>query len=247
MTTSILKRTALLCSFIATGFMAEAQYFTFAPEIGAGATSATLSAPPAIIDPAHATIKTTSDFNANFKIGLAVAFQFDQFWSINSGAFYQYIEPTFVQGTQPSTTITDKMNYINIPLEIVHINSALKKGFYYGIGVNFGLPISGTDERVTNNGTPSVKTTIKFDGLENATFGNNYTHYNFLNVGAVAKVGYFFGKTYLGVEANLGLSNISPNSNSKYKINTYGVHVGYIISKKKPRQPAVPQTDSTSL
>lgn len=243
MTTSILKRTALLCSFIAAGFMAEAQ-FTFAPEISGGITGATLTAPPAVVGNTNS--KTKSNSNANGSIGVTVAYQFDNFWAINSGLFYQYIQPTFNQNTNPTTVLTDKLNYINIPLEIVHINDQLKRGWYYGIGVNFGLGISGQEERNTNDGSPVVTKNVKFDGEIYPQDFNN-VHYNFLNIGAIGKVGYFFKKMYIGAEANLGLSNINPVDGYKYKINTYSLHVGYIISKKKPRQPAIPSADSTSL
>ncbi|HMG83916.1 MAG TPA: outer membrane beta-barrel protein [Ferruginibacter sp.] len=235
----ILQRTILFCSFIAAGYIAEAQ-FTYGPQINAGITNALQSGAPAITDGVNSTIKTTSKANANINVGLEVAYQFDQYWTVNSGVFYQYIQPTFKQNTSPSTTITDKISYINIPLEIVHINDALKKGWYYGIGANFGLGVAGNDTRATDGIAQTVHTSIKFDGEKDAN--DNYTHLNFLNMGALLKVGYFFGKTFIGGEANLGLSNIAPNNNSRYKINTYSIHIGYMFGKKKtPVAAAVPK------
>lgn len=242
MTTSILKRAILFCSFITAGFMAEAQ-FTFGPEIQGGLTAASLNAPPAVLDPNHNTIKTNSNTNLNFSIGMAVAFQFDPFWAVSSGAFYQYIQPTFVQSTNPSTTITDKLNYINIPLEIVHVNGLRYKGWYYGVGANFGLGISGTDQRATVGIYPPIKTTIKFDGEQNAS--DSYTHYKFLNMGAIFKFGYMYKHIYVGADANLGLTNIAPNGGSKYKLNAYGLHVGYTFGSKVPPTTAPPSATPT--
>jgi hypothetical protein len=223
--------------------MAEAQ-FMFGPRIGAGITGATLSTAPAITGGSNNTVKTKSNTNMNATVGLSVAYQFTDFWAINSGVFYQYIQPVFNQSTSPNTIITDKLNYINIPLEIVHINDQLKKGWYYGIGVNFGLGISGTDDRVTSGIPGAVNKTVKFDGQINPSDPNN-THLNFLNVGGTAKIGYFFGKMYIGADANLGLSNIAPDYNSKYKINTYDLHVGYMFHRKVVK-PVVPADDSTT-
>jgi hypothetical protein len=243
MITSILKRTVLFCSFIAVGFMAKAQ-FTYGPKISGGITNATTSVPPAITDGSSTSIKTHSNSNLNGTIGLAVGYQFSDFWAINSGVFYQYIQPTFRQSTSPSTTITDKMNYINIPLEIVHTNDQLKKGWYYGVGVNFGLGISGSEESVTDGISQAVNKTIKFDGEINPGDPNN-THYNFLNIGGTGKVGYFFGKMFIGADANFGFSNIAPDYNSKYKINTYNLHIGYTFNRKVVKPEAIP-TDTTT-
>jgi hypothetical protein len=240
MTTSILKRAILFCSFISAGFMAEAQ-FTYSPTIGAGITGAVLTGAPAVVS--SSSIKTRSNSNINASIGIGVGYQFDDFWTVNSGVFYQYVEPVFNQSTNPTTVITDKLNYINIPLEIIHTNDQLKKGWYYGIGLNFGLPVSGTDQRVTAGNPQVTNNTIKFDGERNAN--DSYTHYNFLNLGGIAKVGYFFGKIFIGADANLGLSNIAPDYNAKYKINTYGLHVGYTLNRKVVKPAAeVPATSN---
>ena len=88
MTISILKRTILFCSFIAAGFIAEAQ-FTFAPTIGAGITGATLTAAPAVVS--SSSVKTRSNSNLTENIGIGVGYQFSDFWTVNSGVFYQYI------------------------------------------------------------------------------------------------------------------------------------------------------------
>jgi hypothetical protein len=240
MTISILKRTILFCSFITTGFIAEAQ-FTFAPTIGAGITGATLTAAPAVVS--SSTVKTRSNSNLNETIGIGVGYQFSDYWTLNSGIFYQYIEPVFSQSTNPTTVITDKLNYINIPLSIIHTNDQLKHGWYYGIGLNFGLPVSGTDQRVTAGNPTAINNSIKFDGERNAN--DNYTHYNFLNLGGTATVGYFFGKIFIGADANLGFSNLTPDYNSKYKINTYGLHIGYTFNRKVVK-PVVPPVDDTT-
>ncbi|HTB52226.1 MAG TPA: porin family protein [Ferruginibacter sp.] len=240
MTTSILKKSLLVCSCICTGLFAEAQ-FSFAPKIAVGLTTATLSEPPRQAGN-PGTVKTTSNVNGNVSVGLQVNYQFDDLWALNSGVFYQYIQPTFneaVPGTSLTTIITDKFNYINIPLEITHINDQLKKGWYYGIGVNFGLPISGTEDVA---GSTDTKTTVKFDGEKNANDNNN-THYNFLNVGGTVKVGYFFNNMFIGIDGNYGFSNIAPNTSSKYNINTYGIHYGYFLGRKvKKPAPAVADT-----
>jgi hypothetical protein len=242
MITSILKRSILFCSFITTGFIAEAQ-FTFSPEISGGITAATLTAPPAIVNSSNT--KTKSNSNLNGTIGVGVAYQFDEFWTVNSGLFYQYIQPTFNQNTSPNTIVTDKLNYVNIPLEIVHTNDQLKKGWYYGVGINFGLGISGKE--TVNDGLSAIITkNVKFDD-EVYTQDPYNVHYNLLNIGALGKAGYFFGKMYIGAEANLGLSNISPVDGYKYKINNYSLHIGYTFNRKviKPATPPA-DTDTTT-
>ena len=241
MITSILKRSFLFCSFITIGFIAEAQ-FTFSPEISSGITSAIQTTPPDVVN--NTSTKTRSNANLNGTIGVLAAYQFDDLWAVNAGIFYQYIQPTFNQNTSPNTIVTDKLNYINIPLEITHINDQLKKGWYYGVGINFGLGISGQEELATS-GLPSISKNVKFDGEIYPQDPNN-THYNLLNLGAVGKLGYFFGKMYIGGEANLGLSNISPHTgdyNYKYKINTYNLHIGYTFNRKVVK-PAVPPADT---
>lgn len=241
MITSILKRAILFCSFITAGFMAKAQ-FTFGPEISGGITAATLTAPPAVVNSTNS--KTRSNANLNGSIGFVAAYQFDDFWAVNSGIFFQYIQPTFNQGTSPNTIVTDKLDYINIPLEIVHINDQLKKGWYYGVGINFGLGISGQEELATS-GLPSISKNVKFDGEIYPQDPNN-THYDLLNLGAIGKVGYFFGKMYIGGEANLGLSNIDPDYGYKYKINNYSLHVGYTFNRKVVKPAALPADDTTT-
>jgi hypothetical protein len=238
MTTSILKRTILLCSFISAGFMAEAQ-FTYGPEISGGFTAATSTTAPAVVNSSSS--KTKSNTNLNGSIGVAVSYQFDDFWALSSGAFYQYIQPTFNQNTSPNTIVTNKLNYINIPLEIVHINDQLKKGWYYGVGVNFGFGISGSQTSATD-GIAAVTKNIKFDNEIYPQDPNN-VHYNLLNIGALGKVGYLFGKVYVGAEANLGLSNIDPVSGDKFKMNIYSLHVGYTFNRKVVKPAAeVPAT-----
>ncbi|HTB99566.1 MAG TPA: outer membrane beta-barrel protein [Ferruginibacter sp.] len=240
MITSILKRTILFCSFISAGFIAEAQ-FTFGPEISGGITAATLTAPPAVVNSSNS--KTKSNSNLNGSIGVTVAYQFADFWTVNSGLLYQYIQPTFNQNTSPNTIVTDKLNYINIPLEIVHINDQLKKGWYYGVGINFGLGISGQEELATS-GLPSISKNVKFDNEIYPQDPNN-VHYNLLNLGALGKVGYFFGKMYIGGEANMGLSNINPVDGYKYKINNYSLHIGYMFNRKVVK-PETPPADTTT-
>jgi len=64
-----------------------------------------------------------------------------------------------------------------------------------------------------------------------------------LNIGAIGKVGYFFGKMFIGADANLGLSNINPISGDKFKINTYNLHIGYTFNRKVVK-PATPPADT---
>jgi hypothetical protein len=228
-----MKKVFLVTAFAGFSLASLAQ-LTFAPKIGFGLTSSSFSGSSGGV-----TTSIPSQSAFNFNVGAEARYRLTDVLSIHSGLFYDNIqsknELTETQlGTIFSISLANKMSFISLPLQLVYGKEGT--GFYGGAGLNFALGVGGTYTAVENDGTGPMTNTgdIKFDGNDNAS--DNDEHLKALNLGIALKAGYAFNSNvFAGVDAIIGLSNLAPGSDGSYKLTTFGVHVGYVLSSSSKK------------
>jgi hypothetical protein len=128
-----------------------------------------------------------------------------------------------------------KLTYLELPLYFVYNSYSETGGFFGGVGpvVSYGLGGKENVTTTTTMGSNSEKTSgsydVKFDGKEN-TEADEVSHYKALDFGAGIIAGYRLANgLFINAHYNLGLSNISPDKDSKVKNNYVGFGIGYFF------------------
>jgi hypothetical protein len=126
-----------------------------------------------------------------------------------------------------------KLTYLELPLYFVYNSYSETGGFFGGVGPVLSYGIGGKEEitsTVTIGGdtqTESGEYDVKFDGKENSD-NDNVSHYKALEFGAGIIAGYRLANgLFINAHYNLGLSNISPDKDSKVKNRYVGFGIGY--------------------
>lgn len=126
-----------------------------------------------------------------------------------------------------------KLTYLELPLYFVYNSYSETGGFFGGVGPVLGYGIGGKEKltsTVTIGGdtqTESSDYDVKFDGKEN-NGSDNVSHYKGLEVGAGIIAGYRLSNgLFINAHYNLGLSNISPDADTKLKNRYVGFGIGY--------------------
>ncbi len=162
---------------------------------------------------------------ANFKIADNFSFR-PELNYIQKGFKRSYSEPGV--GT---AEFKARFNYIELPLNFAYSIPAGKHAVFIGAGPSIGMGLSG-----------KLETSIKLDGEpeetdeEDIKFGSNEDEDDFksLDIG----LGFFGGfqannGLFLKAGYNLGLSNISHDSESDLKNKGFAVTLGYFFKKQK--------------
>jgi hypothetical protein len=131
----------------------------------------------------------------------------------------------------------DKLNFIEIPLNIVYKAEVGMGHVFVGLGPSVGFGISGKNERSLSgagNGFDfNEKRDVKFDGDENAS--DNKLHLKTLDLGGNAVGGYMLSNgLFLKVGYTYGFSNLSPDfasprDDEKYNTRGFSVKLGYMF------------------
>jgi hypothetical protein len=217
-----MKKLLLLAVITVIGVSTQAQ-FSFGPAIDLGSTTLRKSGDSQ--DP-NRTYK--SEGSLIFGIGGEVRYRFSDILSIHSGLYYQNLSPKYKRSSFTDYwTEKYKLNYISLPLELVY---GKEKGFYGGAGINFDLGISGNYTSAYQL-APSLNKnkTIKFDGSNTDLLGL-VEHLKSFNAGVIFTAGYNFGPYFVGANALVGLSNVSPYNNTSVKGNALTIHAGYLFN-----------------
>ena len=178
-----------------------------------------------------ATTKLNTDSKTGFLIGAVAEVPFGT--SINFRPELNFIQKGFkynlsAGGGNVSNKTT--LNYIELPLNFVYHAEAGAGTVFFGAGPSFGLGISGKS-KTTQTGEADVNQDIKFDGKKDADVTDNNGHLKAFDYGANAIAGYKMANgVYFSVGYSLGLANIDPNANSKYKnIGGLSLKLGYMF------------------
>ena len=133
----------------------------------------------------------------------------------------------FTSGTDELTTT---LNYLELPLNFVYNAEAGSGNAFFGLGPVIGLGLSGT-EKSKSSGSEST-TKVKFDGKDNSTSTDDFSHLKSIDFGLNLIAGYKFEN---GVFANVGyafgLSNISPDNGGSLKNSGLSIKVGYFFTQ----------------
>ncbi len=111
------------------------------------------------------------------------------------------------------------LNYLEIPLDFTYKIEAGSGKLFLGAGPSFAFGLSGK---------------VKSDGLsEDIEFGSNDGEIKPLDLGANILAGYELSNgLFFSLNYNLGLSNISNDTEDKTRNNYFGIRVGYLLGKK---------------
>ncbi len=120
---------------------------------------------------------------------------------------------------------TISINYLELPLNLIYRSPGNKAHFITGLGPSLSYALSGTVKVEQDGQSQTVK--IKFGNgsdneLKKFELGGN------LLAGCEFNNGLFIALNY-----NIGFSNISTDSNSKWKNNYFGLRLGYFIGGNK--------------
>jgi len=122
-----------------------------------------------------------------------------------------------------------KLNYLELPVNVVYHTGNLSIGagpsLSYGLSGKSKFTVGEDDEVEMGSGK------VVFDGDEDAN--DLDMHLKALELGANFYAAWKFNNgIFIQANYNLGLSNISPIEDSKYKNNYFGLGVGYYFNRK---------------
>jgi hypothetical protein len=130
-----------------------------------------------------------------------------------------------------------KYTYLELPLYFLYNSNSETGGFFGGVGPVISYGIGGEEKATTTislGGDSQSETTtnnVKFDGKPNAT--DEDSHYEALEFGAGIIAGYRLSNgIFVNAHYNHGLSNISPEDNTKYKNRYFGLGIGYVFGSR---------------
>jgi hypothetical protein len=172
---------------------------------------------------------------ASVPLGETFAFM-PQLNVVSKGGKINETETTQVFGSTITTKFDGevKHTYVELPLYLAYNNISETGGFFGGVGpvVSYGIggkekyTVSQTFGGSTQSATESSK--VKFDGKKNAQ--DEDAHYKGIEFGAGVIAGYRLASgLFINAQYNLGLSNVSPEDNSKMKNKYVGFGIGYFF------------------
>jgi hypothetical protein len=132
---------------------------------------------------------------------------------------------------------SEKLTYLELPINIVYnVGSAEEGGFFIGAGPVLSYGIGGKFDGTSTytvfgtTQTEPYKGDVKFDGKKDASDDNQ--HLKAFEFGINAIAGYRLSNGFfVNAHYNLGLSNISPEDNSKFKNSYLGIGIGMFLTK----------------
>jgi hypothetical protein len=189
------------------------------------------------------TIKQDGKFKASWKAGIAANlllvdnFVFmPQLNLLSKGTKIEDSGSETIMGVPFTYTIDGKAEYtyLELPLYFMYSSNGELGGFFAGLGPVLSYGLSGKEKStytINFGGSPSSETyddKVKFDGKKDAT--DDLNHYKAFEFGGGLIAGY---KTATGLFVNAhyhhGFSNISPETDTKYKNKYFGVGIGYFF------------------
>jgi len=174
-----------------------------------------------------ATYKTNVDnisATSNSKLGFSVGFTADIPMS-STFSFQPALQFLQKGGKESNGTfdLTTTMNYLELPLNFIYKAPGTGGHFLIGLGPSLAYGLGGTVS--ASSGGQSESTSLHFGGdgnLKAFEFGGN------ILTGYEWNSGFFVQLNY-----NMGFSNISPDSQSSFKNNYFGLRLGYFLKGKK--------------
>jgi len=190
------------------------------------------------------TIKLDYKGRASYKIGGVAEIPFSESLSfmpqlnfLSKGGKLDYNESINDVGISYTINLKDELslNYLELPLNIVYTHTS---GFFIGAGPSFSYGFGGKSkysftETATILGeiitdSQSGKDDVKFDGDINATDQNR--HLNPFEFGASVLAGYkLTNGAFVNLHYNKGFSNISPDANTTFKNQYFGIGIGFMF------------------
>ncbi len=165
---------------------------------------------------------SSSKSRIGFNVGVLADVELSKNWSFQPGL-------SFLQkggkDSEGDTEADVSINYLELPLNFVFHADRKKGGFIAGAGPCLSYGLSGK-AKVTSGGV-TISEPIHFgsssnDDLKRFEFGGNIlAGYEFAN-------GLFLTANY-----NAGFSNISADSQSKWKNSYFGFRIGFVIPDKR--------------
>ncbi len=172
-------------------------------------------------------ISGNADRATSFTAGMQLDFPIGKDWNIETGLNYLQ-KGTLVNDdniTLP-TSSSIKVNYVEVPLNLLYAVPAKKGNFIIGSGISTAFGISGKNKIKDNNGTE--ESTVKFgstqdDDIRRFDFGVNLiAGYHFKN-GCLVSAIYNFGLKNL-------LPEMTESENVKLRSNYFGLKIGYLFA-----------------
>ena len=132
-----------------------------------------------------------------------------------------YVQKGTKVDDQGGDITTAKLNYIELPLNIVYNH----EGFHIGAGPSVAMGLSGT-MKSTSQGTTETS---------DVTFGSGDNDVARFDIGANLTAGYVLPSGFmLSANYNFGLSNLQPGTSSsdgKVTNRYFGIRIGYLFNK----------------
>lgn len=129
-----------------------------------------------------------------------------------------------------------KFVYLELPLNVVYNSMGEMGGFFIGAGPSVSLGLSGeldgkqTISFLGQTESESFDYKVKFDGEQDPDPDSEEVHLKRLEFGANILAGYQLANgLFIKATYNHGLSNISPNEETKAKSRYFGISIGYFF------------------
>lgn len=234
-----MKKILSIVTLLGLGTATFAQGIKVGPE--AGVTLVTMS--QKLNDASRQT-----DYQVGFRIGGTADFQFNEYFSIQPGAFLSinngtesYYERNFKSGSGVPTSQRDRRNY-SVTYIQVPVYALYKTGkeyddphFFVGIGPSFNFAVGGRFKQEYSNVLNGIGTPTRYD--YSIPVGNDRVKdkIRLFDISANATVGYelpigLYFRAYYGI----GLLNVAPGGNSEncFRNSGGGISVGFFFNAK---------------
>jgi len=151
-----------------------------------------------------------------FHAGVIAEFSFGESFALQPGVLFSQ------KGAVSKDNSDDQLalNYIDIPITLKYKIAAGNMKIYIGAGPVISYAIGGKWKSAAGD------TDVKFGSSDTDDFKP-------LDLGLGLGAGLEISSFQIGVNYNLGLSNISPQSGTSFKNNVLGISVAYLFGGKK--------------
>ena len=173
--------------------------------------------------------KLNNDLIVGYHIGVNAQIPFAPQFYFQPGLLFTTKGAKWTDGSEITT---DRLSYIELPLNVVY-KGLLGTGYIMiGFGPYFGYAIGG--KSTTDDGSETVKSDIEFTKVVEAGDPTSICYYKAFDVGGNIFAGYeTAGGLFFQLNTQLGMIKINPEDNritddqSVYKNIGYGLSVGY--------------------
>jgi len=174
--------------------------------------------------------KLTNDMILGYHAGVNVQIPIAPQFYFQPGLMFTTKGAKYTSGSITSTT---KLNYIELPLNLVY-KAQLGGGYFMlGFGPYIGYGIGGKVN--TEGGSVAVKTDVKFQNVVEVGDSHEVTYFKAFDAGGNIFAGYeMAGGIFVQLDTQLGMLNIKPednrllNTSDKSNKNTgFGLSLGY--------------------